>query len=235
MARMRTVKPSLRTSRVVATWPFAVRYFWVLLWGYLDDKGRALDVPKTIAGDCFPHDDKVTPAVVGKWLTLMATTKLEPTHDPPLCRYEIGSTHYLHSVYWDEHQRPNRPTGSVHPPCPVHEGLTESVTEPPLSPHVLYLEGLKGREVEGAAGESGSEPPDPTPLGPEPSRRCRDHRDDPDPPSCRRCRDQRQRHEAWLGAGRARLAEAPRCQQPHHDAELASNCRLCASERKGAT
>jgi len=55
MARIRSVKPALRTSRVVAMWPFEVRYFWVLLWGYLDDLGRGLDIPKTIAGDCFPR------------------------------------------------------------------------------------------------------------------------------------------------------------------------------------
>ena len=40
MARIRSVKPALRTSRVVASWPWPVRYFWVLLWGYLDDHGR---------------------------------------------------------------------------------------------------------------------------------------------------------------------------------------------------
>ena len=54
MARIRSVKPGLRTSEVVASWPFEVRYFWVLLWGYLDDLGRSLDIPKSIAGDCFP-------------------------------------------------------------------------------------------------------------------------------------------------------------------------------------
>lgn len=153
MARIRSVKPALRTSRVVARWPFEVRYFWVLLWGYLDDLGRGLDIPKAIAGDCFPLDDKITAATVERWLKLMATTKVEPDKDPPLCRYEVGGRRFLHSVYWSEHQRPNRPSPSVHPPCPSHELLSEPFTESlngqSVSHHVQELEGLTEGEVEG--------------------------------------------------------------------------------------
>jgi hypothetical protein len=123
VARIRSVKPSLRTSRTVARWRFEVRYFWVLLWGYLDDLGRGLDIPKAIAGDCFPLDDNISAATINKWLAIMATTKVEPDRDPPLCRYEVGGRRYIHSVYWSEHQRPNRPGPSMHPPCPVHEML----------------------------------------------------------------------------------------------------------------
>ena len=43
MARIRSIKPELRTSLTVATWPREARYFWVLLWGYLDDHGYGLD------------------------------------------------------------------------------------------------------------------------------------------------------------------------------------------------
>ena len=129
MARIRSVKPSLRTSRTVSLWRFEVRYFWVLLWGYLDDLGRGLDIPKAIAGDCFPLDDSVTPATINKWLDVIATTKVETDKDPPLCRYEVGGRRYIHSVYWSEHQRPNRPSPSMHPPCPTHELLPESVME----------------------------------------------------------------------------------------------------------
>lgn len=134
MARMRTVKPELRSSEVVAAWPFEVRYFFVLLWGYLDDKGRGLDVPKTIAGDCFPHDDKVSANTVTKWLDLMAATRTAADKEPPICRYEANGRRYLHCVNWPEHQRPNRPTPSRMPPCPLHEGLTESSSEPPREP-----------------------------------------------------------------------------------------------------
>jgi len=128
MARIRSVKPSLRSSEVVASWPFEVRYFWVLLWGYLDDLGRGLDIPKTIAGDCFPHDDKVITATIDRWLSIMATAKTNHK-DAPLCRYEVEGRRFIHSVYWSEHQRPNRPSPSMHPPCPIHELLPESVRE----------------------------------------------------------------------------------------------------------
>lgn len=216
MARIRSVKPSLRTSRVVARWPFEVRYFWVLLWGWLDDKGRGLDMPKAIAGDCFPLDDKITAATITRWLDLMATTKVEPTRDPPLCRYEVNGSRYIHSVYWHEHQRPNRPSPSVHPPCPVHESLTESLSEPdtepdsepPLSPHVLEFEGLTEGEFEGAPAEPLTEPPAAAVPTSEPPQQCPKHLNDPDPPPCHGCRDARRDHETWLVAEARRVADA---------------------------
>lgn len=119
MARIRSVKPDLRTSQVVASWPYDVRYAWVLLWGYLDDYGRGLDVPKGIAGDCFPHDDEVTPKKMDAWLTKM--TVGVNGRGGPLCRYEVGGVRYLHCVNWSEHQRVQRPTPSKNPPCPLHE------------------------------------------------------------------------------------------------------------------
>lgn len=170
MARIRSVKPELRTSEVVASWPFEVRYFFVLLWGYLDDKGRGLDVPKTIAGDCFPHDEKVTPSKVDKWLTLMAGTKIAPDRIPPICRYEAGGRRYLHCLNWNEHQKPNRPSPSRLPPCPIHDSLTESVSEPPpepgteplseppLSPHVLEFDSSGAEEFD-SSGSGLTEPP----------------------------------------------------------------------------
>lgn len=132
MARIRSVKPELRTSDLVASWPMEMRYFWVLLWGYLDDKGRGLDVPKQIAGDCFPHDDHVTAAKVVKWLDqMMLPFKGRPG---PICRYKVDGRRYLHSLNWGEHQKPNRPTPSRLPPCPLHEALTEEVSEPDTEP-----------------------------------------------------------------------------------------------------
>lgn len=119
MARIRSVKPDLRTSTVVASWPREIRYAWVLLWGYLDDLGRGLDVPKGIAGDLFPRDDDVTPKLMDRWLTVMAAASRDKPG--PLCRYEVGGIRYLHAVNWSEHQRVQRPTPSRLPPCPLHE------------------------------------------------------------------------------------------------------------------
>jgi hypothetical protein len=120
------VKPALRTSQTVAAWPIEVRYFWVLLWGYLDDLGRGLDIPKAIAGDCFPLDDKVTANTIDRWLSLMAKSKMAD-RDAPVCRYIVAGHHYVHAVHWSEHQRPNRPSPSKYPPCPIHEELSDEV------------------------------------------------------------------------------------------------------------
>lgn len=126
MARIRSVKPELRESRVVTSWPFEVRYFWVLLWGYLDDHGRGHDMPKRIAGDCYPQDD-VSVDDVDNWLDLM--TKGIDDKPGPVCRYEVDGMRYIHAVNWSEHQKPNRPSKSRIPRCEFHEGLTETLTE----------------------------------------------------------------------------------------------------------
>lgn len=131
MARIRSVKPELRESDLVATWPFEVRYFWVLFWGYLDDSGRGLDLPKRIAGDCFPKDDAIDAAEIDSWLNLMSRGFGD--EDGPVCRYSWAGKRYVHSVNWGEHQKPNRPTPSRLPRCPVHDGRPSTGLSTPLS------------------------------------------------------------------------------------------------------
>lgn len=161
MARIRSVKPELRTSDLVASWPIEARYFFVLLWGYLDDKGRGLDSPKRIVGDCFPHDERITPGRVDGWLKLM-THGLQKDDPGPICRYEVKGRRYLHSVNWSEHQRPNRPTPSRLPPCPIHEADTETLTESAReSPTEPVREPPRGNSVpgirqQGSRGSSGT-------------------------------------------------------------------------------
>lgn len=127
MARIRSVKPDLRISRVVASWPIPARYAWVLLWGYLDDFGRGIDDVRLIVADCFPLDRDVTERKMAGWLQLYATGQAEKP--APLCRYTVAGQGYLHAVNWREHQRVNRPSPSKIPPCPIHEAFTEPLTE----------------------------------------------------------------------------------------------------------
>jgi hypothetical protein len=163
MARIRSIKPEMRTSKLVASWPFEVRYFFVLLWGYLDDKGRGRDIPKTIAGDCFPHDEKVTASKVDKWLDLMGQGR--NGKEGPICRYEVDGIRYLHSLNWREHQKPNRPTPSRLPACQLHVPLTESSSEEltePLDEDSVPGAGEQGSRGAGEQGEvetSADEPP----------------------------------------------------------------------------
>jgi hypothetical protein len=128
LARIRSVKPEARSSRTVTSWPRDVRLFFMLLWGYLDDKGRGIDSPKAIAGDCFPRDDDIDAATIDKWLDLM--TEGRNGKPGPICRYSVDGEDYIHCVNWQEHQRINRPTPSRLPACQLHEPLTESLNEP---------------------------------------------------------------------------------------------------------
>ncbi|MFC8065439.1 hypothetical protein [Streptomyces sp. NPDC057293] len=114
MARIRSIKPEMRTSITVSMWPREVRYFFVLLWGYFDDYGRGVDDELLIASDCFPRDRDVTPERVDDWLELIAEAG-------PLCRYEVDGRRYLHAPNWREHQKPSHPTRSKVPPCPDDE------------------------------------------------------------------------------------------------------------------
>ncbi len=120
MGRIRSIKPELRTDLTVASWPIPCRYAWVLLLGYLDDKGRGRDDLRLLTADLFPLDRTVTRKKLDTWLTLMATT-LTDGKEPPLCRYDVDGMRYLHAVKWRNHQRINRPSESRLPPCPIHE------------------------------------------------------------------------------------------------------------------
>jgi hypothetical protein len=91
-----------------------VRYFFVLLWGYLDDYGRGVDDDLLIASDCFPRDRNITPDIVDGWLELMADSG-------PICRYEVDGRRYLHCPNWSEHQKPQHPGKPRVPPCPDDE------------------------------------------------------------------------------------------------------------------
>lgn len=110
MARIRSVVPALRTSLTAAEWPREVRYFWVLLWGYLDDHGRGVDEPKLIKADCFPMDDDLDVEDINDWLDLFEKSG-------SICRYIVGGRHYLHAVNWRRWQKPGHPTDSILPPC----------------------------------------------------------------------------------------------------------------------
>lgn len=118
MARIRSVKPELRTSLTAAQWPREVRYFWVLLWGYLDDHGYGQDEPRIIKGDCFPLDDDLNASDIDKWLDLFAASG-------SLCRYRgPDGRRYLHAINWPEHQRPQHPALPRFPACrSSHETL----------------------------------------------------------------------------------------------------------------
>lgn len=119
MARIRTVKPELRTDLTVASWPITARYAWVLLWGYLDDHGRGIDDPRLLCADLFPLDDNITARKVTEFVDLWVK-------DGQVCRYEVDGRAYMHAVNWGKHQRTSHPLDSRVPCCLQHSSGTET-------------------------------------------------------------------------------------------------------------
>lgn len=108
MAKTRMLKHDLRTSEKVASWPIELRYFWVLLWGYVDDHGKGKDNPLLVKADCFPLDETITRATVDQWLWDLAEAGV-------IVRYSHGGDEYLAIKHWSEHQKPPHPTKDVLP------------------------------------------------------------------------------------------------------------------------
>lgn len=156
MAKTRMMKPDIRTSVKVASWPREVRYFWTLLWGYVDDYGKGIDNALLVKADCFPLDEDITSAVMDCWLWRL-------DQDGVIARYEVDGKRFMQIVHWSEHQSPQHPKKSeipefnsvgatrctmhapcMNPSCIMHasfmpelsrDGLSRGVTddaEPPL-------------------------------------------------------------------------------------------------------
>jgi hypothetical protein len=147
VARTRMIKPDLRTSEKVAGWPREVRYFWVLLWGYLDDYGRGKDNPRLIKADCFPLDDDVTAETIDAWLWVIAG-------DGVIIRYGVEGDNFIASPNWDEHQKPQHPTASK---IPDHTGFISRVNDSRTIPETLTPSLVKSGFSSGVV-KSGSSP-----------------------------------------------------------------------------
>lgn len=162
MARIRSMKPELRTDLDVAAWPIPARYAWALLWGYLDDSGRGVDDDRLLVADLFPLDRDVTERKFAGWKRLWVD-------GGQVCRYTVDGTSYLHAIKWDNHQRINRPTPSRIPPCPEHgpskyddslnDSLSQSVSgsvNGSVSPHCNRSDGSLPRAQARASAEQGA-------------------------------------------------------------------------------
>jgi hypothetical protein len=127
------MKPDLRWSEKVASWPIPVRYFWTLLWGYVDDHGKGKDNPLLVKADCFPLDEDITAKTIDEWLWLLSESGV-------VIRYEVDGTRLLAIRNWAEHQKPQHPgkdsfDGPEHPSailmqpsCSPHEPLTPELS-----------------------------------------------------------------------------------------------------------
>ncbi len=117
MARIRSIKPEVRRSLTVTSWPREIRLTWIYLWCYLDDEGRGEDDLALLKAEMYPRDRDVTAKRLDNWLWVIT----EKPEDPPPCRYSVDGADYLHATHWREHQRISHPRPSGISPCPVHE------------------------------------------------------------------------------------------------------------------
>lgn len=156
MARIRSIKPEVRISEKVNSWPLEVRYHWVLLWGYCDDYGYGRDNPRLIVADSFPLDDTVTAEMVAGWMDIL-------WRDGLIERFAVDDNLYFRIVNWDEHQRISHPAKQFLPAISL---ATEVFPKPSVIPRKVSgvlektspKQGAGSREMEQGAGSIGVAP-----------------------------------------------------------------------------
>lgn len=239
MARIRSVKPEFWTDGTMVELSIPARLFYIGTWNFaLCDRGHLPDDPRGLKLKILPADDVDAVVLLNE---LLAAGRI-------VRRYSSDGRSYLFIPRLGEHQKSDTRWQSRCPHCASEETTghaedsptlteTQPSSDEPAGAPAASPQGGKGGEglgKEGLGGEGRAREPRGalTPAEP-PPRNCRNHLDDPDPPNCVRCRTARKANEAWRAAKRAHVDAAPRCSS--HPAEIASNCRPCASERKAAT
>jgi hypothetical protein len=212
------LKPDLRTSEKVASWPREVRYFWALSWGYVDDFGKGLDNLLLIRADCFPLDDDLTTEMLDCWLWRWQ-------QDGVLARYTAGGKNLLQIVNWSEHQKPQHPKASDYPDFNARGNVTRTMPAPCMNPacigHASFSPELSRDELSGSDLPEDREPP----------RKCPKHQTMDIPPKCGQCADARVAWDAWrlrhyhdpLVPSSVLRAE-PTCE---HDRPAGTYCDIC--------
>lgn len=150
MARIRSIKPEVRISEKVNSWPIACRYFWVLLWGYCDDYGYGRDNDRLIVADAFPLDDSITAEHVSEWMNMIWESHV-------IERFLVDDSAYFQVINWEEHQKISHPAKqflpTIHEATEIlrrpSEGLGKSVN---LSEKTSPKQGAGSREKEQGAG-----------------------------------------------------------------------------------
>jgi hypothetical protein len=145
MARIRSVKPELRTSELVASWPMGLRYFWVLLWGYCDDYGRGRDNARLIVADSFPLDDDIDATQIQGWMDVLAGAGM-------IRRYQVDNVDYFHVSDWANMQKVSHPSKIFSPPPPWQESGSGTSPEPLPSDSAEMPRGGGGVKGDGSGG-----------------------------------------------------------------------------------
>lgn len=163
MARIRTIKPTFFASLTIADLPLSARLTFIGLWTYCDDAGRGRDDVRLVKAALWPLDDTHNLRKVEADLASLEKANL-------IERYAVDGQRYLRVRSWQEHQRINRPTASIHPLSP-EEAVTPptSLTED-SSPEGKGREGNQDQGTDGTAerGEPARKSEAPTEAAPPP-------------------------------------------------------------------
>ncbi len=98
MAKIRTIKPEMKSSETVAKLSIHARLLFIWLITEADDEGRLLDNAKTISGTCFPFDEDIDVKDVAGWLSEIAAVSL-------IRRYRRDEKSIIQIQGWNEHQK----------------------------------------------------------------------------------------------------------------------------------
>ena len=219
MAKSRMVSADIRTDEEVNSWPIELRYFWVMLWGYVDDFGRGRYNPRLVKADMFPLDDEATAERVGRWLHALELAGR-------IRVYEVDGERFFDIPTWSRWQKLSRPTASKIPEFPSFE-LSEHVNH--MSSHVNHMsshvsaEQIHGQgegeiEIEGE-GEGVTDAPPPP--------HCGKHSENSDEP-CGACKRARLRREQWDRDHQPPPPEAMwDCAKNRHKWVAGNTCALC--------
>jgi hypothetical protein len=107
VARIRTIKPEFPQSESMGRVSRDARLLFIQLWTLADDSGRLRGSSRMLASLLFPYDDDAKDLMEG-WLS-------ELSSEGCICRYLIGSDHYIELCNWLKHQKIDKPSPSKIP------------------------------------------------------------------------------------------------------------------------
>jgi len=107
MARIRTIKPEIRTSPQFVDCSTTARLLFILLWTMCDDGGRYVASLKRLKMDVFPADDFTTDDV-DRLIRELKSAKDE-NGIPLIDEYAVNGISYWEVTGWSKHQRIEKP------------------------------------------------------------------------------------------------------------------------------
>ena len=132
--RIRTIKPEFWRSDDIACLDLPTRLLYIGLWSYVDDAGRGIDNPSSIAADLYApdlarDDGANAPEVFARVRGGLATL----SDNGLIRRYQSDGRRFLHVVAWTKHQRIDKPTRSRFPEPPAEQASDKGEHEAPRS------------------------------------------------------------------------------------------------------